>query len=85
LPELNQIIFLSTAIFATGLAAIFQAADAVKLRHGAIIIFSACILNFTAFSNYNSLSIEGQAIGFFVLLIIGLHIFVQTKLLPEND
>jgi len=78
LPQIiNQIIIFSSLLFTTGLISLFKKDG---LKAGTIIIFLSCILNFTGFSNYNSVSAEGQAIGAVISMVILIHLFIQNKI-----
>jgi len=82
---INQIIFLSSFLFVIGLSALFMKTDNSTKRKGTIIIFISCIINFTAFSNFNSISVEGQVIGMLILIIAALHYFIQKIILVSDD
>ena len=80
---LNQITIISSLLFILGLAAIFQFRDIKRLRFGSIIVFIACIMNFTAFSNFYALSVEGQVISLLILLIMLMHLFIQKMIIND--
>jgi len=85
LAGLNQIILLSSLIFTLGLVTILQDSAIQKLRSGLVIVFCSILLNFTAFSEFNAATVEGQAIGITLILFVSIHLFIQFKLGNGND
>jgi len=82
---INYIVFLSSFLFLIGLSAQFRGLNNSSKRKGTIIIFVSCILNYTAFSNLKTVSIEGQVISLLILLIASLHYFIQKNLIASDD
>jgi hypothetical protein len=80
----NQITFLSTLIFILGFSALYKGEDS-GLKNASIIVFTACIINFISFSDFSSLSVEGQAVGLLIIFVIILHLTVQKTLRSVYD
>lgn len=74
--------FVSAFLFIIGLAALFLKQS--TLKYGAIITFTACILNFSAFSNFNALSVDGQVFAIAVMLVLVIHLVTQKNILKER-
>lgn len=59
---INHFIFISTVLFGLGLYSIIAHRNIIKILFGVILIFTASIINFTTFSNFNWFNPEGQII-----------------------
>ena len=80
---INHFIFISAVIFGIGLLVVLTAKEAVRVIIGLTFLFSASILNISAFSGFWNFNPEGQIIIFIVTavcllnIIAGLILFIK--------
>lgn len=68
-PGLVHFLTVSAVLFALGLLTVLSRRNMIMVLMGIELILNAANLNFIAFSRFTELSLEGQMIGLFVVII----------------
>ncbi len=66
---LDHLLFLSAALFCTGILAVVTKRHAVAVLMGIELIFNAANLNLIAFSRHDPALLQGQVFALFVMII----------------
>lgn len=92
---MNHFILLSAIILGLGIYAIVTGKSALSIISGVVMIFTASLINFAAFSGLKNFNPEGQIILFMlggvILIIISVGAllayshYTETKSTPVND
>ncbi|MGM0588402.1 MAG: NADH-quinone oxidoreductase subunit NuoK [Bacteroidota bacterium] len=68
-PGLAHFLTVSALLFSLGLMAVLSKRNTIMVLMGVELILNSANLNFIAFSRFTELSLEGQMIGLFVIII----------------
>lgn len=68
-PALTHYLMVSAILFALGLLTVISRRNIIMVLMGVELILNAANLNFIAFSRYTKLSLDGQMIALFVIII----------------
>ena len=68
-PGLTHFLIVSAILFALGLMAILSKRNTIMVLMGVELILNAANINLVAFSRFTELSLDGQMIGLFVIII----------------
>lgn len=68
-PGLTHFLIVSALLFSLGLMAVLSRRNVIMVLMGVELILNSANINLIAFSRYTSLSLEGQMIGLFVIII----------------
>ena len=68
-PGLNHYLTVSVILFVIGLLAVISRRNVIMVLMGVELILNAANLNIVAFSRFTTLSLEGQMIALFVIII----------------
>jgi len=77
---INHFIFLSTAFLALGIYSITSHKNIVRIIFGFVLIFTASVINFSAFGNFNGFNPEGQINLFLITASCLLLLFLSVVL-----
>ena len=81
---INHFIFLSAVIFGIGLFVVLKAKEAVRVITGLLLLFSASILNISAFAGFWNFNPEGQIAIFLVTAVCVLNIMAGLILFIKH-
>jgi len=68
-PGLTHFLIVGAILFALGLMAILSKRNTIMVLMGVELILNAANINLVAFSRFTELSLNGQMIGLFVIII----------------
>ena len=68
-PELIHFLILSGLLFSFGIFAILIRRNAIMVLMGVELILNAANINFVAFSRYVTISLDGQVVAIFVIVL----------------
>ncbi len=68
-PGLTHFLAVSAILFSLGLMTVLSRRNVIMVLMGIELILNAANINFIAFSRFTELSLEGQMIGLFVVII----------------
>lgn len=68
-PGLTHFLIVSALLFSLGLMTVLSRRNVIMVLMGIELILNSANINLIAFSRYTSLSLEGQMIGLFVIII----------------
>ncbi|MDZ7756959.1 NADH-quinone oxidoreductase subunit NuoK [Rhodohalobacter sp.] len=68
-PALTHFLIVSAILFALGLMAVITKRNIIMVLMGVELILNSANINFVAFSRFTDLSLDGQMIGMFVIII----------------
>jgi len=68
-PALTHFLIVSAILFALGLMAVITKRNIIMVLMGVELILNSANINFVAFSRFTELSLDGQMIGMFVIII----------------
>lgn len=68
-PGLTHFLIVSTLLFSLGLMAVLSKRNVIMVLMGVELILNSANINFIAFSRFTELSLDGQMIGLFVIII----------------
>ena len=68
-PGLTHFLIVGAILFALGLMAILSKRNTIMVLMGVELILNAANINLVAFSRFTELSLDGQMIGLFVIII----------------
>lgn len=68
-PGLNHFLILSAILFSLGLMAVLSKRNIIMVLMGIELMLNAANINFIAFSRFTVLSMDGQMIGLFIIII----------------
>ncbi len=68
-PGLTHFLFVSAILFSLGLMAVLSKRNVIMVLMGVELILNSANINFVAFSRFTELSLDGQMIGLFVIII----------------
>jgi len=68
-PGLTHFLIVSACLFGLGLMAILSKRNIIMVLMGVELILNSANINFIAFSRFTELSLDGQLIGLFVIII----------------
>ena len=81
---INHFIFISTVIFGIGLLVVLTAKEAVRVIIGLSLLFSASILNISAFAGFWNFNPEGQIAIWLVTAICILNVVAGSILFIKH-
>lgn len=94
-PALTHFLIVSAILFALGLMAVISKRNIIMVLMGVELILNSANINFVAFSRFTELSMEGQMIGMFIIIIaaaeaavalaIVLNVFNRFKSINLDD
>jgi NADH-quinone oxidoreductase subunit K len=68
-PGLTHFLIVGAILFALGLMAILSKRNTIMVLMGMELILNAANINLVAFSRFTELSLDGQMIGLFIIII----------------
>lgn len=68
-PGLIHFLIVSAILFSLGLMAVLSKRNSIMVLMGVELILNSANINFIAFSRFTELSLDGQMIGLFVIII----------------
>ncbi|MDX1638843.1 MAG: NADH-quinone oxidoreductase subunit NuoK [Balneolaceae bacterium] len=68
-PELTHFLAVGAILFALGVMTVLSRRNVIMVLMGIELILNAANINFIAFSRFTELSLDGQMIGLFVVII----------------
>ncbi|MFU8813537.1 MAG: NADH-quinone oxidoreductase subunit NuoK [Balneolaceae bacterium] len=68
-PGLTHFLIVGAILFALGLMAILSKRNTIMVLMGVELILNAANINLVAFSRFTELSLDGQMIGLFIIII----------------
>lgn len=68
-PGLTHFLMVGAILFALGLMAVLSKRNVIMVLMGVELILNSANINFIAFSRFTELSLDGQMIGLFVIII----------------
>ena len=68
-PGLNHFLIVSALLFSLGIMAVLSKRNVIMVLMGVELILNSANLNLIAFSRFTTLSLEGQMIGLFVIIL----------------
>ncbi len=68
-PGLTHFLIVSAILFALGLMAILSKRNTIMVLMGVELVLNAANINLVAFSRFTELSLDGQMIGLFIIII----------------
>ena len=68
-PGLNHFLIVSAILLALGLMAVLSKRNVIMVLMGVELILNSANINLIAFSRFTELSLDGQMIGLFVIII----------------
>ncbi len=68
-PALTHFLIVSAILFSLGLMAVISKRNIIMVLMGVELILNSANINFVAFSRFTELSLDGQMIGMFVIII----------------
>lgn len=68
-PGLTHFLIVGAILFALGLMAILSKRNTIMVLMGVELVLNAANINLVAFSRFTELSLDGQMIGLFVIII----------------
>ena len=68
-PGLTHFLIVSALLFSLGLMAVLSKRNSIMVLMGVELILNSANINFIAFSRFTELSLDGQMIGLFVIII----------------
>ncbi|MBD3616238.1 MAG: NADH-quinone oxidoreductase subunit NuoK [Gracilimonas sp.] len=68
-PGLTHFLIVGAILFALGLMAVLSKRNIIMVLMGVELILNSANINFIAFSRFTELSLDGQMIGLFVIII----------------
>ncbi len=68
-PGLTHFLIVGAILFALGLMAVLSKRNVIMVLMGVELILNSANINFIAFSRFTELSLDGQMIGLFVIII----------------
>jgi NADH-quinone oxidoreductase subunit K len=68
-PGLIHFLIVGAALFSLGIMAILSKRNMIMVLMGVELILNSANINFIAFSRFTDLSLDGQMIGLFVIII----------------
>ncbi len=68
-PGLVHFLIVSAVLFSLGLMAVLSQRNVIMVLMGVELILNSANINFIAFSRFTELSLDGQMIGLFVIII----------------
>lgn len=68
-PGLTHFLIVGAILFALGLMAVLSKRNVIMVLMGVELILNSANINFIAFSRFTDLSLDGQMIGLFVIII----------------
>lgn len=68
-PGLIHFLIVSALLFSLGLMAVLSQRNVIMVLMGVELILNSANINFIAFSRFTELSLDGQMIGLFVIII----------------
>lgn len=68
-PGLIHFLIVSALLFSLGLMAVLSQRNVIMVLMGVELILNSANINFIAFSRFTGLSLDGQMIGLFVIII----------------
>ena len=68
-PGLSHFLVLSAMLFSLGLFAILTRRNAIMVLMGVELVLNAANINFVAFSRYVAVSLDGQVVALFVIIL----------------
>lgn len=68
-PGLVHFLIVSAMLFSLGLMAVLSQRNVIMVLMGVELILNSANINFIAFSRFTELSLDGQMIGLFVIII----------------
>ena len=94
-PGLTHFLIVGVILFALGLMAILSKRNMIMVLMGVELILNSANINFIAFSRFTKLSLDGQMIGLFVIIIaaaeaavalaIALNVYNRFKSINLDD
>lgn len=94
-PGLTHFLIVGALLFALGLMAVLSKRNTIMVLMGVELILNSANINFIAFSRFTELSLDGQMIGLFVIIIaaaeaavalaIALNIYNRFKSINLDD
>ncbi len=94
-PGLIHFLIVGAILFALGLMAILSKRNMIMVLMGVELILNSANINFIAFSRFTELSLDGQMIGLFVIIIaaaeaavalaIALNVYNRFKSINLDD
>jgi len=94
-PGLTHFLIVSAILFSLGLMAILTKRNIIMVLMGVELILNSANINFIAFSRFTELSLDGQMIGLFVIIIaaaeaavalaIALNVYNRFKSINLDD
>lgn len=68
-PGLVHFLIVGAILFSLGIMAVLSKRNAIMVLMGVELILNAANINFVAFSRFTDLSLDGQMIGLFVIIM----------------
>ncbi len=68
-PGLNHFLVVSALLFSLGVMAVLSKRNVIMVLMGVELILNSANINLIAFSRFTELSLDGQMIGLFVIII----------------
>jgi NADH-quinone oxidoreductase subunit K len=68
-PGLTHFLIVSAILFSLGLMAVLSKRNVIMVLMGVELILNSANINFIAFSRFTELSLDGQMIGLFVIIL----------------
>lgn len=68
-PGLTHFLIVSAILFSLGIMAVLSRRNTIMVLMGVELILNSANINFIAFSRFTELSLDGQMIGLFVIII----------------
>lgn len=68
-PGLTHFLIVGAILFSLGLMAVLSKRNVIMVLMGVELILNSANINFIAFSRFTNLSLDGQMIGLFVIII----------------
>lgn len=68
-PGLNHFLVVSALLFSLGIMAVLSKRNVIMVLMGVELILNSANINLIAFSRFTELSLDGQMIGLFVIII----------------
>lgn len=94
-PGLTHFLIVGVTLFSLGLMAILSKRNMIMVLMGVELILNSANINFIAFSRFTELSLDGQMIGLFVIIIaaaeaavalaIALNVYNRFKSINLDD
>jgi NADH-quinone oxidoreductase subunit K len=94
-PGLTHFLIVGAILFSLGLMAILTKRNIIMVLMGVELILNSANINFIAFSRFTELSLDGQMIGLFVIIIaaaeaavalaIALNVYNRFKSINLDD